>query len=1620
MTYFCQMFALPRTLRAISAGVPAALALVVPSIWSQEAVAVDPPYEIAAGHILFESYELLEPPFTRAGVLYVNTISSGIVPVEELDFVMSLAPMVRPGNPGYALEGPWRLVLYPPPSQAPLDEETVEQNPLIAAFSIVGPSASAGGLEDILLGEAHRTFFPPEAQNLTDPQRGGFCRHQNQLHYREEQELPAPTLFIAGQDACAWVNEQENFLQDIDLPQAWAITTGESDVVVAVIDFGVDWLHPELFGGDAPTELSYDELMLSNYAPNILKNSAELPGDANADDCSGACDDDEDADGWFDEDPTGLFPDNVVESDVRRGTWSFIGVDTLVADHGPGEAWEPGALVGLEMVLKDIPGENRFGGTIIWNDEHSIKVSLDGIMDALMQAYPLTITGWHSIGDLAGTSFLISDLRDTDGDQVIDDWWDYDPSDDDENGLPDDFRGWTFTAAAMPPSATNGHRDVQPDLTTNNAFHGTAIAGIIGARFSPDGTGLAGIAPNVRILPIRFAPITNTNLADRPASNLAIGRAIEHVLQYRNETGEPIVDIISLAAGDSPTLDPLGAEVWDCPNMLKANADGRFADPLANAIARAIQDGVLIVNGSGNTDEIQTEAYFTACFPEVLTVGGVRVNGRPWWNTAEGGMTAGPWVDLLAPSSQVTLLGRTDTGGNLCTGGLGLDEDPYTFRCYNHGTSLAAPHAAGVAALVMSAYPQLTAAEVKAKLISSVDDNDYYGRTGDDVLIGHAGSGQLNAFKALTWYGDITQFNIPLVWSGDVWVSGDILVPTGATLTIEAGTTVHVGQDDIAHAEGDDAVDSEMLEFLIDGTLVSQGTAADPVVFQIFAQSGSTGPPHNPDRQWGHFKLAASENLVGSHVEFHDLLPRDVASASNPVGSTLNVDDTIELSWSQDHVESADATPIVYEAQVRVRTSIDGGATFDAGTLYAITAGEAVWTAATAHVDKDLVVRVEFVDGVGRVIGWDDFGDYRVVGSFVNADADAEHPTGISIPEGSQPYASVPVDYDEDGKEDLVISYTDLGAQLYHNEGNFEDMARFESVENDELGAGDVGNTRGVNFADIDNNNTIDLFFASSQGSQLYSSDIAETGDLTADWSAKLGSAAAAASSAGAFGDFNADGFVDLYIVRESSDVLLQSLTVETAGGLAFDEYTDVTAAAGLHAETTQTGSAMWADIDWDGDQDLFVTWTGDVIASGSGSEPDWCFYYLNEGLQNGQVVFSDVTNAGSGPRIPPFGEVHAVDFADLNGDNALDIVLARQVGPPGDGLPNLLVRLNDGQGALVVEPPAGFGIEDEVPIADVEISDLDGNGVSDVLAIATDGSAPLVRLGYDASGVRKHFDGSTAVALGTGATFGVNVADFNGDTDPDVFLLRPELSGNKAFLYANPRINPESSPSPPSFLMVGFDALAEGVNRLGLGARVTVTVQTPQGKVLNSTQLMDGGSGYGSQGSSRLIFGLGGASTAGIKVEWPNGTDQWFPNAASLSGFPKVQLAYTVDPGIVASTITDSYVAGSSMTVHEFSWRTLHAGGEIQVLLTIANPATSLCKSILGGGTQLLLKEGVGGVTVSSETVEGGVEHRLTFSTNCFAVCNYTYKVRHNLSGSIYASGNYTVNVNVCGGFGE
>jgi serine protease len=239
-----------------------------------------------------------------------------------------------------------------------------------------------------------------------------------------------------------------------------------------------------------------------------------------------------------------------------------------------------------------------------------------------------------------------------------------------------------------------------------DTFHGTHVAGTIGAAASNNATGVVGGAWSVKIVPVRALGKCGGRLSD-------------------------INDAIRWAGGLIPGEDSEGNEVWnDNPADIINLSIGLFEfcpASLQDAIDSVTERGVIVVSAAGNA-RISTQYYAPGGCQNVISVAAGDARGQiaPYSNF-------GPNVTVIAPGGDLT---RDDNGdgrpdGVLSTKAASNCYDPVTgegvdtcFYAYEQGTSMAAPHVSAALALLKARAPDATPAELKATLIASLDPRE--------------------------------------------------------------------------------------------------------------------------------------------------------------------------------------------------------------------------------------------------------------------------------------------------------------------------------------------------------------------------------------------------------------------------------------------------------------------------------------------------------------------------------------------------------------------------------------------------------------------------------------------------------------------------------------------------------------------------------------------------------------------------------------------------------------------------------------------------------------------------------------------------------------------------------
>ncbi len=252
-----------------------------------------------------------------------------------------------------------------------------------------------------------------------------------------------------------------------------------------------------------------------------------------------------------------------------------------------------------------------------------------------------------------------------------------------------------FDFVSDPFNAGDGD-GIDPDptdpLSPFASFHGTHVAGTISA-VSNNGSGVAGVAWNVKIMPVRVL------------GQLGMGSLSDIINGLRYAAG------LSNVSGEIP---PQHARVIN----MSLGGPGSCSQAYQETLTAVRNAGVTVVVAAGNDGDKGNPIETPASCEGVITVGAVNPSGeRAYYSGFQ------PYVFIAAPGGDTS---ETPVGGVLSTFTLsGTNEPLYTFY---QGTSMAAPHVSGVIALMLSTNPSLTPSQIENILSSTATDLGPVGR----------------------------------------------------------------------------------------------------------------------------------------------------------------------------------------------------------------------------------------------------------------------------------------------------------------------------------------------------------------------------------------------------------------------------------------------------------------------------------------------------------------------------------------------------------------------------------------------------------------------------------------------------------------------------------------------------------------------------------------------------------------------------------------------------------------------------------------------------------------------------------------------------------------------------
>lgn len=242
-----------------------------------------------------------------------------------------------------------------------------------------------------------------------------------------------------------------------------------------------------------------------------------------------------------------------------------------------------------------------------------------------------------------------------------------------------------------------------PNEKFSSFGHGTHCAGIIAASAN-NTRGIAGVAPNVKIMPVKVFPsiiktIMSPEERERMQNPETMTSVVAEGIVWAAEHG---AHVINLSLG--------------------------FNEPsksLELAVNYALQKNVSVIVASGNERHQGNPTNYLSAVPGAVAVGATDAKDEITFFS-----NAGKHVSVSAPGFDIVSTMPTF---------LGIGKEYQLMS----GTSMAAPHVAGVAALLKSVDPAATPAEIKSVMEQSADD---LGAPGFDELYGH---GRVNAGKAV-------------------------------------------------------------------------------------------------------------------------------------------------------------------------------------------------------------------------------------------------------------------------------------------------------------------------------------------------------------------------------------------------------------------------------------------------------------------------------------------------------------------------------------------------------------------------------------------------------------------------------------------------------------------------------------------------------------------------------------------------------------------------------------------------------------------------------------------------------------------------------------------------------
>ncbi len=825
----------------------------------------------------------------------------------------------------------------------------------------------------------------------------------------------------------------------------------------------------------------------------------------------------------------------------------------------------------------------------------------------------------------------------------------------------------------------------------DNHYHGTHVSGTIGG-VGNNSLGVAGVNWTTSIMGLKFLD------ADGYGTTANAIAAIDFAVQAK--------------------IDGVNVRV-----LSNSWGGGYFSKSLLDAINKANEHDILFVASAGN-DSSNNDFYpkYPANYatPNMISVAATTNTDGIAYFSSYGPTT----VHLGAPGVDV------------------YSTFPGASYGYLSGTSMAAPHVAGVAALILASTPALTTAEVKSEIL---DNTDPLSSLSGKTITG----GRLNAAKAIgAPLGP--DFSITTSPSTRTVVRGNSTTYT-ITITPSAGFTGSVALSVSGLPSGSSSSFSPSSATTTSTLTLNIGASSPTGNYPLVISGIADGIAH---ATVANVSVVTTAPVVGC-PSFNARIDYSAAGAAALAAGDFNRDGIVDLA-------------VANVTGKTVATLRGNGTSFLSAVYHEVGTAPIAVTTSDFNGDgkTDIAVANSGSNDVSILLGTGD-------GAFQSA---VHYSAGVS------PFSVAAGDFDGDGKIDLAVANNgSSNVSILKGAGD----GTFQSAVNYGTGSGPFW----VAIGDFDSDGRNDLAVANYNAGKV--SILPGNGDGT--FGAAVDLTVGGAPSSVAIGDFNADGALDLAVSNYTSN----NIGVLTGNGDGtFD-------AAVNYATGTGPYSVSAGDIDGDGKLDLVTASSSGPVSLLRGNT-NGTFAAATQyvaGTNPNQAIIADLNRDGKADIAvanPTSANVSvlfnssvcalncgtwaaAVDYAagttpdalaaaDFNGDGRIDLAIADK------SANDVSVKLGNGDGTFTAGGNYAAGDDPDALIA----GDFNGDGTVD-LAVANNGSGNVsILIGNG--------DGSFQTAANYGAGTNprsVAAGDVNGDGRLDLVVANGG-SNNVSVLLGN------------------------------------------------------------------------------------------------------------------------------------------------------------------------------------------------------------------------------------------